>query len=93
MKQLHKKHLQPIRWMHWVNFPILFLMIWSGLLIYWANDAYRIGLGRFTLFHFFPDRFFTLLGVGHRLAEGMALHFFFMWFFAVRSKLISGFGF
>lgn len=83
MKQLHKKHLQAIRWMHWINFPLLFLMIWSGLLIYWANDVYRIGVGRFTLFHFFPERLFQFLGVGHRLAEGMALHFFFMWFFVI----------
>jgi thiosulfate reductase cytochrome b subunit len=69
--------------MHGINFPVLFLMIWSGLLIYWANSVYRIGFGRFTLFQFFPDRFFNFLGVGHRLAEGMALHFFFMWFFAI----------
>ena len=69
--------------MHWINFPLLFLMIWSGLLIYWANSVYRIGCGRFTLFQFFPDSFFNFLGVGHRLAEGMALHFFFMWFFVI----------
>jgi len=58
--------------------PVLLLMIWSGLLIYWANSVYRIGFGSFTLFQFFPDRFFNFLGVGHRLADGMALHFFFM---------------
>lgn len=82
MRRLHKKHPRAIRWMHSINLPVLFLMIWSGLLIYWANDVYRIGLGSFTLFHFFPERFFNLFGAGHRLAEGMALHFFFMWFFA-----------
>lgn len=78
MKRLQKKHPRAIRWMHWVNFPVLLVMIWSGLLIYWANSVYRIGFGKFTLFEFFPDRFFNFLGVGHRLAEGMALHFFFM---------------
>lgn len=82
MKQVHKKHPQAIRWMHWINFPVLFLMIWSGLLIYWANDVYRVGTGIFTLFQFFPEHFYKFLGVDHRLAEGMALHFFFMWFFA-----------
>jgi len=71
-----------MRWMHWINFPVLSLMVWSGLLIYWANDVYRIGAGRFTLFHFFPEGFYNLFGVDHRLAEGMALHFFFMWLFA-----------
>jgi thiosulfate reductase cytochrome b subunit len=87
MKRLEKKHPLAIRWLHWINFPILFLMIWSGLLIYWANSIYRIGAGSHTLFHFFPQKFFDVFGIGHRLAEGMALHFFFMWFFAINGVL------
>jgi thiosulfate reductase cytochrome b subunit len=83
MLQMKKKHPRAIRWMHWINFPVLTVMIWSGLLIYWANDIYRIGWGETTLFHFFPDGFYNLLGVGHRLAEGMAWHFTFAWFFAL----------
>jgi len=62
-------------------------MIWSGLLIYWANDVYRIGWGGFTLFHFFPDGFYRALNLQFRLAEGMAWHFFLMWFFAVNGVL------
>ena len=38
--RLIKKHPLAIRWFHWINFPILFLMIWSGILILWANDVY-----------------------------------------------------
>ena len=87
MRRLQEKHPRAIRWMHWINFPVLFLMIWSGLLIYWANSVYRVGLGSFTLFQFFPDRFFNFLGVGHRLSEGLALHFFFMWFFAINGVI------
>src|ERR1051326_664357 len=34
MRRLEKKHPLAIRWFHWINFPILFVMIWSGLLIY-----------------------------------------------------------
>lgn len=34
------KHPLAIRWMHWINFPVLFIMIWSGILILWANDVY-----------------------------------------------------
>jgi hypothetical protein len=49
MKTLTKKHPLAIRWFHWINFPVLFLMIWSGLLIYWSNAVYRIGLGSYTL--------------------------------------------
>jgi thiosulfate reductase cytochrome b subunit len=56
-------------------------MIWSGLLIYWANDVYRLGVGWITVFHFFPDWFYQRLGIPQRLAEGMALHFLFMWLF------------
>ncbi len=58
MQCLELKHPGPIRWMHWFNVPLLFGMIWSGLLIYWANDVFRIGLGDWTLFHLFPDWFY-----------------------------------
>ncbi|MGI8960918.1 MAG: cytochrome b/b6 domain-containing protein [Bryobacteraceae bacterium] len=83
MNSLQEKHPLAIRWFHWVSFPLLFLMIWSGLMIYWANRVYRVGWGDTTLVHFFPDWFFHLLNLPQRLAEGMALHFFFMWFFTV----------
>ncbi len=72
-----------IRWCHWINFPLLALMVWSGLWIYWANDVYRLGVGSFTLFRFFPEGFYRTFGVSHELAKGMAWHFFFMWFFAL----------
>lgn len=96
MTRLVTKHQLATRWTHWINFPVLFLMIWSGLLIYWANDVYRIGAGSFTLFHFFPDWIYNMLHMDHRLAFGMAVHFFFMWFFAINGiiyvfyTLISG---
>lgn len=77
------KHPLAIRWCHWVNFPLLALMIWSGLWIYWANDVYRIGLGSVTLFKFFPEGFYRTFGLKFSLAKGMAWHFFFMWFFVI----------
>ena len=58
-------------------------MIWSGILIYWGNDVYRIGFGDKTLLKFFPDSFNQALNIPFRLAEGMNLHFFFMWFFTI----------
>ena len=87
MTTLEKKHPLAVRWFHWINVPLLFVMLWSGLLIYWANDVYRLGLGDSTLIHFFPDWFYTSLGVPFHLAQGMALHFFFMWFFAINGVL------
>lgn len=81
MKRIVKKHPLAIRWFHWINFPVLAIMIWSGLLIYWANDVYRIGFGSTTLLKFFPDSFYKALNVPFRLSEGMAYHFVFMWLF------------
>jgi thiosulfate reductase cytochrome b subunit len=78
VQKVRLKHLVAVRWFHWINFPLLFLMIWSGLLIYWANDVFHIGP-----LHFFPDWVYNVLGLGRKLANGMALHFFFMWFFTL----------
>ena len=69
MKVLERKHPAAIRWFHWINFPLLAVMVWSGAMIYWANQVYLIKL---------PKNF-----LAYRLAEGMAFHFFFMWFFAI----------
>ncbi|MDZ4795360.1 MAG: cytochrome b/b6 domain-containing protein [Bacteroidota bacterium] len=80
-KEIIKKHPLAIRWFHWVNFPVLAIMIWSGLLIYWANDVYKIGFGSTTLLKFFPNSFYDALNIPFRLSEGMAYHFVFMWLF------------
>lgn len=97
MSRLDKKHPLAIRWFHWINFPLLALMVWSGILIYWAYPTYRIGIGDFTLVKMNLDQTtWRALKVNNRLAEGMALHFFFMWLFAVNGvsyvlyTLISG---
>lgn len=77
--QLERKHPLAIRWFHWINFPLLFLMIWSGILIYWAYPEYApVKLDQTT---------WRALHVNNRLAEGMALHFFFMWLFGVNGVL------
>lgn len=86
-KKIIKKHPLAIRWFHWINFPVLAIMIWSGLLIYWANDVYRLGWGDKTVLKFFPDSFNKALNIPYRLAEGMSLHFVFMWFFAINGLL------
>ncbi len=86
-KKIIKKHPLAIRWLHWINFPVLAIMIWSGLLIYWANDVYRLGWGNKTILKFFPDSFYKALNIPHRLAEGMSLHFVFMWFFAINGVI------
>jgi len=51
--RIEKKHPLAIRWFHWINFPVLAIMIWSGMLIYWANDIYRLGWGDKTVLKFF----------------------------------------
>jgi thiosulfate reductase cytochrome b subunit len=87
MKQLVEKHPLAIRWFHWVNFPVLALMIWSGLWIYWANDVYRIGWGKTTLFKFFPQSFYQAFHLDHKLAQGMSWHFLLMWAFFLNGLL------
>jgi thiosulfate reductase cytochrome b subunit len=82
MQTLKLKHLVAIRWFHWINFPLLAVMIWSGILIYWAYPAYRAGP-----FHFFPQWVYRVLHIDHRLANGMALHFVFMWLFVANGLL------
>jgi hypothetical protein len=86
------KHSLATRWMHWINFPLLFLMIYSGILIYWADSqheglnshqVYPIGIGNWTLFRFFPPWFYNSLHLKFQLAQGLAYHFFFMRFFAL----------
>jgi len=97
--QIVSKHSLAIRWFHWINFPVIAIMVWSGLLIYWANDVYRVGS-----FKFFPDWFYApvvrgfsvhaatgnevpLWNLKFRLAEGMGWHFLFFWIFTINGLL------
>jgi thiosulfate reductase cytochrome b subunit len=86
------KHPLAIRWMHWINFPLLTVMIYSGILIYWADSQhdglnahryYRVGWGDWTLFRLFPEWFYDKLHLKFQLANGLGYHFFFMWFFVL----------
>jgi thiosulfate reductase cytochrome b subunit len=86
-KQLEKKHPLAVRWLHWINFPLLAMMIWSGMLIYWANPIYGIRLFGYEIFKFFPQPFYDFLGIPQRLADGLQLHFFFMWLFAINGVI------
>ena len=86
-KRLEKKHPLAIRWLHWINFPLLTLMIWSGMLIYWANPVYSIWIGNYQLFKFFPPWFNEFFRIPYRLAEGLQIHFLFMWLFAINGVI------
>ena len=88
MPKLVLKHLVAIRWFHWINFPLLFMMIWSGILIYWAYAPYHIGPIRF-----FPNWFYPALSIDHKLADGMALHFVLMWIFVLNGIAYVGYTF
>ncbi|MBC7924761.1 MAG: cytochrome b/b6 domain-containing protein [Bryobacteraceae bacterium] len=79
---LQLKHKIVTRWTHWANSIVLLLMIWSGILIYWAHDVYHITIGSLTL-KFFPDWFYSTLRIPSHLADGMAIHFTLMWLFAI----------
>ena len=87
MKKIVKKHPLAMRWFHWINFPILMVMTWSGLLIYWANDVYKLGWNNTTILKFFPQSFYVALHLNYKLAQGMAFHFVFMWLFFINGFL------
>lgn len=87
MEEIKEKHSLAMRWTHWINFPVLAIMIWSGMMIYWANDEYSITIFGHQIIQFFPDWFYKFFNIRRRLAEGMAFHFLFMWFFALNGLL------
>jgi thiosulfate reductase cytochrome b subunit len=103
--RLERKHPLAIRWMHWINFPLLFIMILSGIRIYWndsdnahlhAHAVYRIGVGSYTLVRMFPEPVANALDIPWHVTQGMGDHFFFMWLFGLNGiayvtySLISG---
>jgi thiosulfate reductase cytochrome b subunit len=56
---LQYKHPLAIRWFHWINFPVLFLMIWSGLMIYWANRVFHIRIFGHDIGPLFSDKIYS----------------------------------
>lgn len=82
-------HPRAIRWFHWINVPLLTIMVWSGLRIYWAEDVYAFGIGSWEWFAFFPEVVYEQLGLDRRLARGMAFHFSFGWLFVINGVAYS----
>jgi len=62
-------------------------MIWSGLLIYWANSVYKIQVGNVLIYKFFPKGFYEALGIPYHLGKGMSFHFAFAWLFIINGIL------
>lgn len=78
------RHRRVLRWLHWLNLPVLAVMVLSGIYIYWAYPVYRIGVGDVTLIPMNLSRSaWHALGVNNNLAFGMALHFAFGWLFVL----------
>ena len=80
-----KKHALALRWMHWINFPVLMIMIWSGMRIYWADlrDPYALGILGWQLFEFWPDSVNSFFQLDFALAKGIAFHLVFGWLFVL----------
>ncbi len=74
----YKKHSVAIRWTHWINFPLITLMIMSGFMIYWANRVYT---------PFIPNEFYQKIHLAYKLAWGLGIHFFFMWLFCLNGLI------
>lgn len=82
-----RRHRRFTRWTHWINFPLLAIMIWSGLRIYWADvqDPYGFGVGLvgWHWFDFLPSWVNDRFNLERKLAAGMAYHFTFGWLFTI----------
>jgi thiosulfate reductase cytochrome b subunit len=80
-----KKHSLALRWMHWINFPVLMVMMYSGMRIYWSDlrDPYAFGIGGWQIFEFWPDSVNSGLQLERKLAKGIAFHLNFGWFFVI----------
>jgi len=79
VRTLERKHSAGTRWFHWINFPLLGLMVWSGAMIYWANAVYRFGPLKMD----FPQSVWKGMHLSFRLADVMAVHFAIVWLFAI----------
>ena len=86
-----KKHSLALRWMHWLNFPLLMVMMYSGMRIYWSDlrDPYTLGIGGWEIFTFWPDRVNTGLQLDAKLAKGIAFHLNFGWFFVINGVIYT----
>lgn len=73
---VQKKHPLSIRWNHWINFPLLCIMTWSGLCIYWANPEYGLS-----------PKVPEALGLQYKLAIGLAWHWPFAILFTINGIL------
>ena len=78
-------HRRAVRWMHWLNFPLLAIMIWSGFRIYWADvrDPNVVGVGSVEVVTLFPRWFNSALNLEGKLAAGLSSHLVFGWLFAI----------
>ena len=88
-----KKHSLALRWMHWLNFPLLMIMMFSGMRIYWADlrDPYALGIGGWQIVEFWPDGVNSALQLERKLAKGIAFHLTFGWFFVLNGLAYSFF--
>ncbi len=80
-----KKHSLALRWMHWINFPVLMVMMWSGMRIYWADlrDPYALGIFGWQWIEFWPVGVNEFFQLDARLAKGLAFHLVFGWIFVL----------
>lgn len=75
-------HPRAIRWMHWFNFPIISIMIWSGLRIYWSFDFTRVP-GEFGDNNLIPNVVYENLELDRKLAKGLSFHLSIGWLLVI----------
>jgi len=79
--RLVRTHGAGVRATHWLNAVLLAGMWWSGLLIDWADRAYRLQLGSLRVTLPYPEVVFDVLAASGRLTLGIAWHLTLVWLF------------
>lgn len=76
-----------IRWFNWINFPVLFTKLWGALLIFWANDLYRMGFGNMAAHDWLPAPAYEAYNMTARVAQMIDWQPVMMWAFVLNGLL------
>lgn len=76
-----------IRWFNWINFPVLFTKLWGALLIFWANDLYRMGFGDMAAHEWLPATIYDAYSMSARAAQMFDWQAILMWGFVANALL------
>jgi thiosulfate reductase cytochrome b subunit len=76
-----------ISWFNWINFPVLFAKLWGALLIFLANDIYRMGFGDMAAHDWLPAPIYDAYNMTASAAQMFDWQPVMMWAFVANGLL------